>query len=151
MRSAPARHAQHLDLASPLRPLDLHQRHFEVLQPEIDREIIPPVLVHPSGPPPFSEEEELRMNQDVWSRQVLRISSAPLCSRNSESSQKARRALIDDDSKNARREAHRACRSAAWPHPTPCILWAALNHGPSGFDSLDLGFCATHFDRDLHS
>src|SRR5437870_13560028 len=86
MRSAPARHAQHLDLASPLRPLDLHQRHFEVLQPEIDREIIPPVLVHPSGPPPFSEEEELRMNQDVWSRQVLRISSAPLCSRNSESS-----------------------------------------------------------------
>ena len=42
--------------------------------------------------------------------------------------QKARRALIDDDSKNARREAHRACRSAAWPHPTPCILWAALNH-----------------------
>src|SRR5206468_7040763 len=86
VRTAPPRHAQHLDPAPAPRGLDLDQRHFEVLQPEIDREIIPPVLVHSSDPPPFSQEERSWMNQDVSFRQAPPISSEPLSLRKSEKS-----------------------------------------------------------------
>src|SRR5438132_14032722 len=78
VRSAPARHAHHLDPAPALGGLHLYQCHFEILQPEIAGEIIPRVLVHPSGPPPFSEEERSWMNQDVSWRQAPRINSPPL-------------------------------------------------------------------------
>src|SRR5206468_3945682 len=87
VRSRAPRQIDHLDRPSaPARSLDLHPRHFEVLQPEIDREIIPPVLVHPSDPPPFSQEERSWMNQDVSFRQAPPISSEPLSLRKSEKS-----------------------------------------------------------------
>src|SRR5436309_16138163 len=87
MRPRAPRQLDHLDRPpAPSRALDLYLRHFEVLQPEIDREIIPPVLVHPSGPPPFSEEERSWMNRDISLRQAPPVSSEPLSLRKSEKS-----------------------------------------------------------------
>ena len=91
VRSALAGHGEHLDPPHPPRPLDLHQLDLEVLQPEIDREIIPLlVLVHPSDPPLSYQEERPWMNQDVSPRQAAPITPPPLRSPKSERSLKER-------------------------------------------------------------
>ena len=63
--SRPPLHTHHLHPPPPRMPREDHRHHFEALQPEVRRDKIVPLLVHPSDSP-SREEEEPWMNRSAY-------------------------------------------------------------------------------------